>query len=126
MILLKFLKKLKPYISTAVILSSFISCALQAQPYYKWIDAKGSTHYTRTPPPKGAKKQGQVETYGSNTSTQINTLQTPSNQQNSHLSTPAPPQSQPTAKQENTLPTSEPNLKTPKNIATPPATNPSL
>lgn len=112
--------------STAVILSSFIPCALQAQPYYKWIDAKGSTHYTRTPPPKGAKKQGQVETYGSNTSTQINTLQTPSNQQNSHLSTPVPPQSQPTTKQENTLPTSEPNLKIQKNIATPPAINPSL
>ncbi len=126
MISLNFLKKLKPCMSTVMILSSFMSCALHAQPYYKWIDAKGSTHYTRTPPPKGAKKQGQVETYGSHTSTQVNTLQAPSNQQNSPLSTPVPPQSQPTAKQENTLPATEPKPKTQKNIATPSATNPSL
>ena len=35
-----------------------------AQNFYKWVDAKGSTHYTATPPPKSAKKKGQVETYG--------------------------------------------------------------
>lgn len=35
-----------------------------AKEYYKWVDAKGSTHYTTTPPPKSAKKKGKVETYG--------------------------------------------------------------
>lgn len=126
MFLLNFFKKQKYYINFVIILSSFMSCALQAQPYYKWIDAKGSTHYTLTAPPKGAKKQGKVETYSSHTSTQINTLQTPSNQQNSNLSTPAPSQSQPSSNQQNTLPNSESNLKTPKNITTPSTTKPSI
>ena len=41
-----------------------------AKEYYKWVDAKGSTHYTTTPPPKSAKKKGKVDTYGaSRTST---------------------------------------------------------
>ena len=35
-----------------------------AQNFYKWVDAKGSTHYTATPPPKSASKKGKVETYG--------------------------------------------------------------
>lgn len=35
-----------------------------AKAYYKWVDAKGSTHYTTTPPPKSAKKKGKVDTYG--------------------------------------------------------------
>jgi len=35
-----------------------------ANQYYKWVDAKGVTHYTKTPPPKNAKKAGKVETYG--------------------------------------------------------------
>ena len=35
-----------------------------AKQYYKWVDAKGSTHYTTTPPPKSAKKKGKVDTYG--------------------------------------------------------------
>jgi hypothetical protein len=35
-----------------------------AKEYYKWVDAKGSTHYTTTPPPKSAKKKGKVDTYG--------------------------------------------------------------
>ena len=37
---------------------------VSAQNFYKWVDAKGSTHYTTTPPPKSAKKKGQVDTYG--------------------------------------------------------------
>ena len=40
-----------------------------AREYYKWVDAKGSTHYTATPPPKSAKKQGRVETFGTKAST---------------------------------------------------------
>jgi len=35
-----------------------------AKEYYKWVDSKGSTHYTTTPPPKSAKKKGKVDTYG--------------------------------------------------------------
>ncbi|HQZ58881.1 MAG TPA: DUF4124 domain-containing protein [Acinetobacter sp.] len=37
----------------------------QAQQYYKWVDANGSTHYTTTPPPKGAKRLDKIATYGS-------------------------------------------------------------
>ena len=42
----------------------------QAQQYYKWVDANGSTHYTTTPPPKGAKRLKKVSTYGGNQPTQ--------------------------------------------------------
>nr|WP_151796756.1 DUF4124 domain-containing protein [Acinetobacter soli] len=48
---------------------AFTTNTLYAQSYYKWIDAQGSTHYTKTPPPKGAKKQGKVDTYSSTSST---------------------------------------------------------
>ena len=41
-----------------------------AKEYYKWVDAKGSTHYTATPPPKSAQKKGKIATYGSNNHTQ--------------------------------------------------------
>ena len=43
-----------------------------AKEYYKWVDAKGSTHYTTTPPPKSAKKKGKVDTYGSSRSSTPN------------------------------------------------------
>lgn len=33
-----------------------------AQHFYKWVDKNGSTHYTLTPPPKNAKKQGRIFT----------------------------------------------------------------
>ena len=36
-----------------------------AKTYYKWVDSQGSTHYTTTPPPKGAKHLNKVSTYGS-------------------------------------------------------------
>ncbi|MBO3641167.1 DUF4124 domain-containing protein [Acinetobacter soli] len=54
-----------------VLISSvaFTTNTLYAQSYYKWIDAQGSTHYTKTPPPKGARKQGKVDTYSSTSST---------------------------------------------------------
>ncbi|KAA8734577.1 DUF4124 domain-containing protein [Acinetobacter qingfengensis] len=39
------------------------SHTLHAQNFYKWIDAKGSTHYTTTPPPKNAQKLGKIMTY---------------------------------------------------------------
>lgn len=34
-----------------------------ADTYYKWVGKDGSTHYTLTPPPKGAKALGKMETY---------------------------------------------------------------
>ncbi|HHQ1840476.1 TPA: DUF4124 domain-containing protein [Acinetobacter baumannii] len=49
-------------ITTAILLCSSQS---QAQQYYKWMDQSGSTHYTTTPPPQGAKHLNKVSTYGS-------------------------------------------------------------
>ena len=40
------------------------SSSASAIQYYKWVDAKGTTHYTKTPPPKTAKKATTVDTYG--------------------------------------------------------------
>lgn len=34
-----------------------------AQDFYKWIDKNGTTHYTKNPPPKGAKSVDSVNTY---------------------------------------------------------------
>ena len=49
---------------------SLSSTSSFAKEYYKWVDAKGSTHYTATPPPKSAQKKGKIATYGSNNHTQ--------------------------------------------------------
>ncbi|WP_089605654.1 DUF4124 domain-containing protein [Acinetobacter piscicola] len=35
-----------------------------AKQYYKWVDSKGSTHYTTTPPPKNSRSKTKVDTYG--------------------------------------------------------------
>nr|WP_227504120.1 DUF4124 domain-containing protein [Acinetobacter sp. HR7] len=43
---------------------SLMGSNAMANEFYKWVDAKGVTHYTKTPPPKNAKKTGKVETYG--------------------------------------------------------------
>lgn len=54
-----------------------------AQKFYKWVDSKGSTHYTTTPPPKNSKKVGSINTYNDLPSgsipTQSNTTPTQSN-----------------------------------------------
>lgn len=39
-----------------------LTSASYAQHFYKWVDKNGSTHYTLTPPPKNAKKQGRIFT----------------------------------------------------------------
>ncbi len=39
-----------------------------AKEYYKWVDSKGTTHYTTTPPPKSSKSRGKIDTYGYRTS----------------------------------------------------------
>lgn len=46
---------------TSVMLFSPVS---HAKEYYKWVDSKGTTHYTTTPPPKSAKNRGKIDTYG--------------------------------------------------------------
>lgn len=48
--------------SLLIILTTLTTAQVQAQNFYKWVDAKGSTHYTATPPPKNAKKLGKVNT----------------------------------------------------------------
>lgn len=48
-----------------------------AKTYYKWVDNQGSTHYTTTPPPKAAKKQGKIDTYGWNNSPQAASSEAP-------------------------------------------------
>lgn len=65
---------MKTTITTIIQLSILCTLILthtyaNAQSFYKWVDSNGSTHYTKTPPPKHVKKQGQVETYGFNVST---------------------------------------------------------
>lgn len=82
---------------------SLLGCALglslstvgHAQNFYKWVDTKGSTHYTATPPPKNAKKLGSVNTindtpsgssYIPNSSTQQATEQNnPQSEQNNSV-----------------------------------------
>lgn len=95
-----------------VLLSSvaFTTNTLYAQSYYKWIDAQGSTHYTKTPPPKGAKKQGKVDTYSSTSSTSAAT--------SSPASTPAtaPAISSESSKRDITD-RSNPTMKTPARTA---------
>ena len=83
--------------ATAMLLSSSQN---HAQQYYKWVDASGSTHYTATPPPKGAKRLDKVTTYGSHnysssnpTSTTTQPTQTPQsdiNQQHNSSTTNMP------------------------------------
>lgn len=45
-----------------LMLCSQASFAME-QTFYKWEDKEGSTHYTLTPPPKGAKSLGKMQTY---------------------------------------------------------------
>ena len=54
--------------TTALLLGSSQN---HAQQYYKWVDAKGSTHYTTTPPPKSAKRVDKIATYGSGPRTTV-------------------------------------------------------
>ncbi len=59
------LSYLKTSLYTAIITAILVcSTQSQAEQYYKWVDKNGSTHYTTTPPPKGAKHLNKVSTYG--------------------------------------------------------------
>jgi len=61
----------------ALTTTTILLCSSQnhAQQYYKWMDANGSTHYTTTPPPKGAKRLDKVSTYGSSHQVKQNPVQ---------------------------------------------------
>ena len=85
--------KINNWIKIIVLSTSFTSLAFlsiassSAKEYYKWVDSKGSTHYTTTPPPKTAKKKGKVDTYGWRSST--TTTQSPE-PQNQEMTAPVP------------------------------------
>lgn len=93
-------------------LFAFSSSSSFAKEYYKWVDSKGSTHYTTTPPPKNAKNHGKVNTYGQTSYTQYTA---PSTAQNNSTATPAPqstpapvqPQQSSNANQQKEMPRTE-------------------
>ena len=57
-------------------IAAFSSSQSFAKQYYKWVDSKGSTHYTTTPPPQNAKSKSKIDTYGAHQSTVATTPQT--------------------------------------------------
>lgn len=103
--------------------------ASHAKQYYKWVDSKGSTHYTTTPPPKNARSQSKVNTYGyhgdSRPTNPAPTAQPNASQnqpqngqpQGTQPVTPAPVVNPPNAQQPNVAPQNEQN--TPPSLATP-------
>ena len=62
---MKSLRTLKMAVNTLIISSIVMASGhALADNFYKWVDSQGTTHYTKTPPPKTAKKRSTVETYG--------------------------------------------------------------
>ena len=105
------------FVSTIFALFSVVGVsASHAKQYYKWVDSKGSTHYTTTPPPKNARSQSKVNTYGYHgDSTPTNSAptaqpHTPQNQlqngqpQGTQPVTPAPVVNPPNTQQPNVVP----------------------
>ena len=84
--------------TTAILVCSTQS---QAEQYYKWVDQSGSTHYTTTPPPKGAKHLNKVSTYGTQPSVKNST---PSPEQPAQDKTDKAVPAAPNAVQEKTAP----------------------
>ena len=72
---------------SAVLLSSPVAFAQQ---FYKWVDSKGSTHYTTTPPPKNAKKTAKVDTYGSRQQSQSKATNSANPAQNNNSTSTQP------------------------------------
>ena len=118
------------FVSTIFALFSVVGVsASHAKQYYKWVDSKGSTHYTTTPPPKNARSQSKVNTYGYHgdsrptnpaPTAQPNTSQNqPQNgqPQGTQPVTPAPVVNPPNTQQPNVAPQNEQN--TPSSLATP-------
>jgi len=114
------------FVSTIFALFSMVGVsASHAKQYYKWVDSKGSTHYTTTPPPKNARSQSKVNTYGYHgDSRPANPAPTPSQNQpqngqpqGTQPVTPAPVVNPSNAQQPNVAPQNEQN--TPPSLATP-------
>ena len=118
------------FVSTIFALFSVVGVsASHAKQYYKWVDSKGSTHYTTTPPPKNARSQSKVNTYGYHgdsrptnpaPTAQPNTSQNqPQNgqPQGTQPVTPAPVVNPPNTQQPNVAPQNEQN--TPPSLTTP-------
>lgn len=112
---------MKTTIKQSFYLSAFCAFGLitsftNAQTYYKWTDASGSTHYTKTPPPKNSKHKGKVETYGAHTPT---TSQTSENHE--HQADKNQPDTSSASPSTSTTPTTSQTAtptETPKKIAT--------
>lgn len=68
----------------------FASNASFAKEFYKWVDSKGSTHYTTTPPPKSSQARGKIDTYGYRTSSAPNTAPAQQNNPTDSNSTQSP------------------------------------
>jgi len=114
------------FVSTIFALFSMVGVsASHAKQYYKWVDSKGSTHYTTTPPPKNARSQSKVNTYGYHgDSRPANPAPTASQNQpqngqpqGTQPVTPAPVVNPPNTQQPNVAPQNEQN--TPPSLATP-------
>ncbi|MGO3384683.1 MAG: DUF4124 domain-containing protein [Acinetobacter guillouiae] len=118
------------FVSTIFALFSVVGVSTSyAKQYYKWVDSKGSTHYTTTPPPKNARSQSKVNTYGyhgdSRPTNPAPTAQPNASQnqpqngqpQGTQPVTPAPVVNPPNAQQPNVAPQNEQN--TPPSLATP-------
>ena len=43
-------------LTTTIFTTLLMTQGTFAQPFYKWVDEKGATHYSQTPPPKPAQK----------------------------------------------------------------------
>jgi len=118
------------FVSTIFALFSVVGVSTSyAKQYYKWVDSKGSTHYTTTPPPKNARSQSKVNTYGyhgdSRPTNPAPTAQPNASQnqpqngqpQGTQPVTPAPVVNPPNTQQPNVAPQNEQN--TPPSLATP-------
>lgn len=76
-------RTLQLFTAAMISIAAFSSSQSFAKQYYKWVDSKGSTHYTATPPPKNAKSKSKIDTYGTHQSTVATTAQTaPANDSN--------------------------------------------
>lgn len=75
------------------------SSHVMAKQYYKWVDSKGSTHYTTTPPPKNARSKAKVDTYGYHGGSAP--ASQPTQSQNAPVSNQQPQQNQPQSQPQN-------------------------
>ena len=106
--------------TSATLLLSAINSQVSAKEYYKWVDSKGSTHYTTTPPPKSAKKQGKLETHSWNNSAPYQPTATQKPESESKHQTDSQTAPAQTSSQQNTAQPSN-NSTTPASATLPPA-----